>query len=110
MCKVIVNHFEVEYLGHFLMKFFFVNSVEILKDGKAHKRSEKKIRLVSCMQWLTEKRVQKKVAQIAISATLPIFFFIFAFLKVALASGATLKKNLVEIIYFFNFFFVFWQL
>ena len=35
------------------------------------KRSEKKIRLVSCMQWLTEKGT-KRVAQIAVSATLRI--------------------------------------
>ena len=62
------------------MNLFFLNSFGILKDGGAQKRSEKKIRLVSCMQWLTEKRVQKKVAQIAVSATLRIFFFIFAFL------------------------------
>ena len=75
------------------MKFFFVNSVEILKDGKAQKRSEKKIRLVSCMQWLTEKRVQKKVAQIAVSATLRI-----------LCHPKNEKKNLQK--KFFGFFFL----
>ena len=94
------------------MNLFFLNSFGILKDMGVQKRSEKKIRSVSCMQWLTEKRVQKKVAQIAVSATLRIFFFIFAFLKVALASGATFKKKILvgffskkkfflEIIYFF---------
>ena len=79
------------------MNLFFLNSFGILKDMGVQKRSEKKIRLVSCMQWLTEKRVQKKVAQIAVSATLRI-----------LCHPKNEKKNLQK--KFFGFFFGYFSL